>query len=280
MPKKPDIVAAGSGLVTIDDSNYRRFLDPQVVKGEKKARGLIPRLFSTHPVGCYAVAEPFALPLIPEGEWDDRIAQQEKDKSSLQHIRDQGAFGQSIPSRDQDGRGYCWAHSTVSAMLLSRALNNQPYADLSAYAIACIIKNYRDEGGWNGESLEFATKRGCPTSEFWPQRSVSRQNDRPETWENARLHTVQEWWDLSDRKSEAKQQLATCLLLNVPVMIDLNWWSHSVCACRLIKRDPFTVRIWNSWGDGWSDRGMGDLVGGKAIPDGAAAPRVLFAADK
>lgn len=280
MPKKtPEIVPVTSNLITITDDNYQNFVDPQTVNGEKKARGLKPRLFSTHPCGYLGeIAEPFALPLIPESEIEDRIAQQERDKSSLQHIRDQGKFGQSIPSLDQNGYGYCWSHSTVSAMLLIRALNNQPFADLSAYAIACIIKNYRDQGGWNGESLEFATKRGCPTSEFWPQRSVSRQNDRSETWENAKRHTVSEWWDLSESRATAKLQLATLLLLNIPTMIDLNWWGHSVCAVRLIKWNPFTVRILNSWGDSWGDRGMGDLVGDKAVPDGAAAPRVLFAA--
>ena len=43
---------------------------------------------------------------------------------------------------------------------MARAKDNQPYADLSAYAIACIIKGYADEGGWNGESMQFLRERG------------------------------------------------------------------------------------------------------------------------
>jgi hypothetical protein len=83
--------------------------------------------------------------------------------------------------------------------------------------------------------------------------------------------------DLSEDANIVKHQLATCLLLNIPVVTDFNWWGHSVCAVRLVKRNPFTIRIWNSWGDSWSDSGMGDLTGSKAIPDGAVAPRVMTA---
>lgn len=274
--KTPDVVAASP--VTITDDNFRQFVTPHQDALGKRSKGLVPRLFSTHPQGYLgAVAEPFGLPLIPESEWDDRISEQEKNKSSLQHVRDQMNFGGRAPSYDQNGKGYCWAHSTTSAVTLVRGFNNQPYVPLSAYHVACIIKGYRDQGGWGAESLEFVAKRGIASAQFWPMQSMSRSNDTPAMWENAALHKVSEWWDLSENRSQAKQQLATLLLMNVPVVVDYNWWGHSVCAVRLVKRSPFTVRIWNSWGDSWSDAGMGDLVDNKAIPDGAVAPRVMSA---
>lgn len=262
-------------IITIDDSNYQQYLSAPSGQG----MGLVPRDFSTHPQGYLGrIAEPFNLPLIPENEWDARITEQEATKSSLQHWRDVGMFGARIPSRDQNGKGYCWAHSTTSAMLLLRASMGLPYRDLSAYMVACIIKGYRDEGGWNSESLKFIVENGVATSATWPQQSMSRSNDNPAMRAEAAQNKCTEWWDLSDNKATVKQQLATLLLLNVPVMIDLNWWGHSVCAVRLVRRDPFTIRQLNSWGDGWSDHGMGDLVDSKAIPDGAAAPRVAMAA--
>lgn len=170
----------------------------------------------------------------------------------------------------------CWAHSSTSAVLLLRALEGQPYADLSAFAVACIIKRFRDQGGWGAESLEFIAERGIPTSEFWPQQSMRRENDNEATWNNARLHRVTEWMDMEGGN---KAQLVTCLLSGIPVVSDFNWWGHSVCTMDLVSIKPFRTRIWNSWGDNWSDNGAGILEGGKAVPNGMIAPRVMTASN-
>jgi hypothetical protein len=261
----------GPNEVVINGRNYRQFLSPEV-EGEKKARGLIPRPYKTCPVGYLPCAKPFDLPLIPQSEWQDRLDQQVKNKSQLSDVRNRGMNGSPIPSRDQNGRGYCWFHSGTSANLIVRAANNQPYADLSAYAGACIIKNYRDEGGWGSEGIEWQAENGCPTSQFWPQQGTSRSYDTPEMRANAKLHRVSEWMDLEPNN---KAQLVTCLLLGIPVVVDFNWWSHSVCAIDLVSLSPFRIRIWNSWGDSWSENGTGVLEGSKASPDGQIAPRVI-----
>jgi hypothetical protein len=210
-------------------------------------------------------------------EIEAAIIQKNADKSWLDDIRNRGMKGSPIPSRDQNGKGYCWAHSSVSATLLIRAQNNQPYSDLSAFAVACIIKGYRDEGGWGQESLDFIATRGVPSSAYWAQRSMSPQNDKPETWANAKLHRVTEWI-----QPKTARQFATCLCNNIPVVSDFNWWSHSVCSVRLKAWGPngsnLTTTIWNSWGDGWSANGMGDLGPGKSLPDDMVAPRVVTAA--
>lgn len=163
----------------------------------------------------------------------------------------------------------CWAHSSTSAMLIARALANEPYADLSAFMVACIIKNYQDEGGWGAESLEFIAQNGIPTSEFWPQQSMSRSNDNPAMRANAALHKYTQWRDLDDSGPNVKPQLVTSLLMGFPVVVDYDWWSHSICALDLVSLNPFQIRIWNSWGDSWSENGTGILEGGKAIPNGA-----------
>jgi hypothetical protein len=163
--------------------------------------------------------------------------------------------------------GNCWCHSGVSAQLLVRAAMGESYLDLSPFSIGCPIKNYRDEGGWGAEGVEFQGTKGCATSEFWPQRSMSKSNDNPKTWENAAKHKYVQWMDCSDDARERKLQVMTALLLNWPVIADFNWWSHSVCLARLMSRDK--TRLWNSWGDSWSDQGFGDLDGRKAWPDAA-----------
>lgn len=262
------------GELIINDDNYHLYCEP-VVDGEVRKRGLVPRNYRSHPVGCYSFAKPFDLPLIPESEWQARLDVQVAQKSQLSNLRDiSGPTGGPIPSRDQNGKGYCWAHSSTSAALIVNALANNPFADFSAYAVACIIKGYRDQGGWGAESLEWIAANGLPTSKTWPQQSMSRSNDNPNMRAEAAKHKFTEWMDLQPRN---KQQLVTCLLSNIPVVVDYNWWSHSVCAIDLVSLSPFRIRIWNSWGDSWSANGTGILEANKAIPDGQIAPRVLTA---
>jgi len=286
-PQVPDgMLREGEEL--IHEGNYTKYQTDVKVDGERKARGLIRRNYSKYPRGCYAAALAVDVPLTPRVEWPDRIRQKITDKSQLSDVRlAAGPGGAPVPSRDQNGKGYCWFHSGTSAMLLVRATQNEAYADLSAYAGACVIKNFRDEGGWGAQGLDFQMSRGIPTSEFWPQRSMDKKNDTPATWENAKLHRITEGFiDLAAAQYDRNltfDQVASLLLSDVPVIVDYNWWSHSVCAMDLLDLDPskpltsvdrWGIRIWNSWGDSWSDRGMGALAGKKAVPDGAVAPRV------
>jgi len=219
---------------------------------------------------------PHDLKLIPRSEWSDRIKKKTQEKSWLTDLR-------NFPALDQNGQGFCWAYSTTSCVMLLRRVMGQPDVRLSAHAIGCMVKNFRDEGGWCGLSAKFHRERGCPSVQYWPEKSMSRSNDKPETWENAKKHIVtEEWVDLS--KAVYDQNLsfdavATCLLCNIPVAVDFNHWSHSVCAIELVEteRNSFGLKILNSWSDQWGDKGTGILRGSKAIPDGAVALRVTGA---
>ncbi len=298
---------AQNGEVVIHAWNYHNHVDP-VVNGDQMSRGLIPRNYCTHPRGFYPSIQAVDIPLIDQSEWSERIKDMEASKSRLSDMRQQGSFW--IPCIDQNGKGYCWAHSGTTASIMLRAAGNQPYVPLSAYAVACVIKSYRDEGGWGAQGVDFIAERGVPSGQFWPQQSMSKANDKPETWENAALHKITEGWiDLAAAQYDRKlsfAQMMTCLLSRIPVVTDFNWWSHSVCAIDPAEgnagdmRDDngkvvawsslppmekeafdmtggFCPRIMNSWSDSWSDKGMGLLLGSKGIPDGAVAPRVTGA---
>jgi hypothetical protein len=241
--------------------------------GQVRAKGLIPRDYQKNPLGSYEAIKPFPLQLIPENEWQGRLDAIHAAKASLIDIRNRGMNGQPIPSRDQNGKGYCWMHSGTSAAMIIRAIMGAPYADLSAYAGACMIKNYRDEGGNGIDGVQFIGERGIPTSQFWPQQSMSRANDNPQTWANAAQNKYQDWSELDP--AQAKAQLVTSILNGIPVVSDFNWWSHSVCTVDIVSFSPFTTTIWNSWGDSWSQNGMGNLVGNHAVPDGAVLPLVM-----
>lgn len=292
--------------MVIHDGNWQEVVNPTVA-GERKGMGLIPRDYNKYPVGCYGAAPPFwavDVPMIPEGEWTLRVQEKESRNERMSDIRMYGLNGRPIPSRDQNGRGYCWMHSGVGGVIIDRAIRNEPYADLSAYGPACVIKNFQDEGGWGAQGLDFLFSRGCPTSKFWPQQGTDRSYDNPNTWADAALHKVVKGFvDLQaaqyDRKL-SKAQVITCLLSGWPVIGDFNWWGHSVimldvvdgartfgilrsASGKLMARPEFEyvwqlntseglgTRIWNSWGDSWSEQGMGVLAGSRAWPDGATA---------
>lgn len=305
------------GELIITDTNVTLTAGVHEDEAGRRKKGLVPRDYDLCPLGTYPSevgmhAVPDLVSFDPS-EFPARIKELEDSKSRLSDYRMAGGPGGGmVPSRDQNGKGYCWAHSGVSALLLIRARDEMPYVDLSAYAIACLIKSYRDEGGWGAEGLDFQMSKGCPSSQFWPQQSMSRSNDRPETWANAATHKITEGWiDLAaqqyDRAITFNQEV-TSLLCRVPVIKDENWWSHSICGCDAVNGasqwkktrsatsgklmrlaefnafwgmdNPVTggigVRIWNSWGDGWSAQGMGILTGNQAVSDGAVAPRVAM----
>lgn len=269
-------------IIDVDDPKNTDRLYP-VIDGEKKGHGFDPSQVVPDYFRPAFGDAPGQLQIIPENEYPARIEEQEKTQSSLWHIRQYAANGSQMATLDQNGQGYCWAYSTTRCVMYLRALMNQPYKRLSAHAIGCMVKNFRDEGGWCGLSAEFHKTRGCPTVEHWPEKSMSRSNDRPEVWTNAAGHVITEdWIDTSvavyDRNLTF-QQLATCLLLNIPCAVDFNWWGHSVCAVRLVRVEAgsYGIGIDNSWSDNWEDKGYAVLRGNKAIPDGAVGLRVATA---
>jgi len=241
------------------------------------ARGLVPRDFDAMPMRAVS------MPLIPRSEWSERIKLMEADKSRLSDIRLVADAGNPIPSLDQNGQGYCWAYASGHAVTMLRAVANLPYVPLSPHAIGCKVKNFRDEGGWSALSMDYIQQHGIPSQAVWPAQSMRREYDTPTTWENAALHKVSEGWidvaaPVYDRDLSF-DQVMTCLLSRIPVAADFNWWGHAVCLLDPVETSPgkFGVRIWNSWGDSWGDKGMGVLAGSKAIPDNAVAPRVTTA---
>lgn len=276
-------MGVGAHELVIDDDNWQAFVEPEV-DGHRVHRGLVPRDYSAQPVGSSPLEyDAVEMPLIPRSEWSARIKEMEATKSRLSDIRRTAMSGGPMPSYDQNGQGYCWAYSTGSAIMLARAAMNQPYVRLSPHAVACKIKGFRDQGGWSALSMEFAVRYGYPSDQFWPQKSMSRQHDNKQTWNNAKLYQVTAgWWDLGAKVYDRNltfDQVMTCLLCRVPVCTDFNWWGHAVCAMDPVEVEAgsFGIRILNSWSDNWGDKGEAVLRGTRAIPNGAVAPRVVDA---
>lgn len=275
MAARPDTLFPGELL--IDDSTPTHLLFDPVVDGEMKGRGGIPRDFRVDPPDMFD--PPGDMPLIPKSEWSDRIKHLSANEALLSHVRG------DLPSYDQNGQGFCWFYSNTGVVTILRKKANMPYIRFSAHAGACKIKNFKDEGGWCGLSAKFWKERGCPSTAFWAEKSMSKQYDTEATWANAAQHKVTEdWVDVARPVYDQNltfEQVVSCLLSGIPCAVDFNWWGHSVCALDVVEVEPgdFGIRIWNSWGDGWGERGMSVLRGSKARPDGAVALRVTTPSD-
>lgn len=266
-------------LIIHDTTDNDIIFDPQF------ARGLVPRDYGTHPVGYLSSAPPLDIPLIPRSEWSARIKEKKATRSRLSDLRrTSGPNGGVIPSLNQGQFPFCWAHSTTMGHMLLRAIMGQPYKKLSAFMVASIIKNYRNEGGWGALSLEFIEQHGQPPVELWPEGQVLRSLDTPAMRaEAAKYKVTSSWADLNAAVYDRDltfDQVATLLLSNVPVVGDFSWWSHSVILMDLeeVEANSFGVRLLNSWSDSWGDKGEAVLQGAKAIPDGAVAPMIAAAA--
>lgn len=274
----------------ITDDNY---IERCRINEAQQSFGLIPRPLESHPTGSYAGAVTYGaikdeLPLIPWADMPDRIKELEATKSRLSDFRNAGAGGMPIPSLSQGSSNFCWAYTSVAAVLALRAANNLPYIRLSGHAVGCKIKSFRNQGGWSAHSMQFISEHGVPSVHTWKEQSFSPSFDKPETWEEAKLFRIAEGWADLDApiydRDMSFQQVLTMLINRIPVCADFPWWTHAVCLLDPVDSFPqkpandpsrYGVRLWNSWSDSYGDRGTAVLTGNKAVPGNAVAPRAV-----
>lgn len=255
----------------INDTNWQQYTQiAQVVNGEEKGRGLVPRNFARQPYGSIVGLPALAMPEFTDEEIADRLADQDKYKSSLAHRRED----YKIRSLDQDGWPYCWGFSTTKALMYLRARANEPMIELSGWMLASVASGFQNRGGWCEESLKAAREVGICSLAEWPQQATSRANWTEANKAAAAKRKVQEWSDIpnDDRNTRI---LASLLLMNIPVMTEYNWWAHSVCAYVLLSWKPLRYKIDNSWSPAWEDDGTIIMEGNKGIPDNMACPFVI-----
>lgn len=233
----------------------RRSLDEGWLRGVGDASfGCEPRNFDEDPVEMRDSPDSIDVSIDHDAYYQEQMDQ----KSSLIH-RYLGDIDNPTPAflnLDQNGQGFCWAYSTAGAIMLDRMKRNLPPVRLSAHAVACKIKNFRDEGGWCGLSAKYAREHGYPSVGVWPEKSMSRQYDTAATWENAALHTATEdWYDLGKKEWDqhlAKKQITTLGVTNCPQMWDYNRFSHSMCGIGVGKVDgrlhPIVLNSWKDYG--------------------------------
>jgi hypothetical protein len=209
----------------------------------------------------------FGGDLFPRSEWPARLEELQKKKMLLSDIvRAKGRV-----SRNQSRTNYCWVFGAVAAVEAKRLIHGYPYLSFSPASVGAPLVNYQNRGFWSTPAIQYLAEHGMVPTSMWPDTAIDRKYDTAETREVRKYHKVTEWWELRKRNFD---QLATCLLSQIPVAVGFNWWGHAVCALDLVKvgRYDYGIRIANSH----NDRDFIILKDGKEVPDDAVAPRVII----
>lgn len=251
-----------ASMVSMVDPNNHAMIAPAQHKHGLEARERINR-----PSGSVRGLGGPSINKIPRSEWDDRLEQMDKDKSSLWHLMDLI----KSPVKNQNGISYCWVHGITRAVEVRIGSQRNKPVLLSATSVGCKIKGFRNQGGWGRDAIEYEAEHGVVPMDLWPENKLDRQYDTPEAWAAAENFIVDEWDELPENDFDMEMSYAfECF----PFGLGLDWWGHLVCGMVPIGNGDgtYSLGIDNSWDITWGTKGRGILSESKARGD-ACSPR-------
>lgn len=294
------------GIPVIGDHNWRdavshlsALANPELMQPDCSPSGFIPRDEVAQPLGAGE-----GVTTLPQWVLDqygtkqarkERMAELKAKKMRIQDILTAACVRAVMRflCLNQNPTNYCWCYAVIHAIMIARELAGEPFYRLSPYSVACIVKNFANNGGWGSQACEQAVKDGVATEEFWPmetpamtssQRSSANMNAirngrqyLASSRANASLKKVTEFWDLKPRSWNEK---AAVLCIPMPVASGYNWMGHERCSidlCELSNGDEGCVDLDSYTSDGSLDLKV--LSSGRGAADDAVVPRVITPSD-
>lgn len=239
----------------INDDNFANFIVPPPGFSKGMEDGFGDRRGSLR--GFSAMG----IPLIPEEEWDDTQRDNEKNGATIEQLCNDF----NLPCKDQNGTNYCWINAPTHLAEIIRLKELGRKVSYSPASGGARIKNFRNQGGWGLEAVEFMVEHGMNYSEDWPDNAIKRSYLTDENKVAARKNKVVEFFRL-----DSWEEQVSCMLAGIPTADGYNWWGHLVCGVGITIGDH-NRRIRNSWAMSWGDKGFGTLSGRKKYSDGSVA---------
>jgi hypothetical protein len=220
------------------------------------------RDFKADPVGNLIPS--FGGRVFDRKEWPELMAMQDKNQSSpLDWHRD------GVEIMDQRQTNFCWCFGTVAGVATQYAKTGINTPEFSPASTACMIKGFKNEGGWGSQACNGIQRHGIATTDTWPNVSFNRQlPSLPSVREDMHQHDLIEFEDLGVNAFDEMMSVLLDPLHPAPVTGGFTWWGHLVILLKAVRyQGQWGVIFANSWGKDWGESGgYGVLLGDKAVP--------------
>lgn len=237
----------------IDDNNYVRHIHG----GRRGYFGMFER--PEDKAVCKSFKD-MGIPLLPESEWDDIIRELEKFESTLVHL----CKDMQLDHKDQNRTNYCWVNAPTHCCEIIRLVETGQKISYSPASVGAPIKNFRNNGGWGSQALEYFKTHGLNLTEDWPDNAISRSYYTDENQQKKQRHKTVEYFYL-----DTWQERVSCILAGIPTADGYNWWGHEVTGAHITLRDHDLI-IRNSWAN-YGDYGFGTLSGSRKYANDSVA---------
>jgi len=257
-------------------------LEPNA-RGEVEHNGVVRLCLAvppSAPLGQLPNAIAFPDRLIPRSEWDERIAEKDREKSWLYDL----VHAAGIPCDDQGSLGFCHAFGTTDAAENCRLIQGHPFVRLSGVSIGGPVTNWKNRGADPSDDLtQLATVGACPESFLDDKHSLNPRRWKT-GWEEQRAKFMAtEIWDMRDGsgKGLAFDFAMTVALLGLAGGIGYSWWSHFVSGPYKARKNGRNYEILNrnQWGCGYGEDGFFWLTEGRGTPTWQTVIRQMTAVD-
>jgi len=213
--------------------------------------------------GVYAATVEEKMPLIPEVEWKERIAEMTAKK---EWAADRWAAAGG-PTINQNGYSWCWAASGGQMLMGLRVLNGMPFQNLG-WEYAASMVGFRNQGYYLDKWLAWVAKNGLPERSYVPDLCSSATKIKSGASQNAQNYRFDaiEVWDSASDFATRRAQVVTALLSKVfwPY-VAYNRLAHAMTLSKLYydAKGRLCGYSPNTWGNGGEMNFVGDMF----VPD-------------